>query len=116
MLELGKSKVFIREFFTKHEKKNSLKFRNFNSDPSIDGDTPFKSCQSENEIFCQEISNEPKSSVTYDIKKQLHYDTWREVEKMLEMNVKGAGNTFNVVNFYTISAILFVHLLFRTFY
>lgn len=48
----------------------------------MEGDTPFKSCKSSEETFCQEISNKPKSSVTNDIKERLHYDTWREVEEI----------------------------------
>lgn len=36
------------------------------SDSSIENDTctPFESCESEDNVFCQEISNDPKSSVT----------------------------------------------------
>lgn len=49
--------------------------------PSIEDDTPFKSCKSSTEVFCQEISNDPKSSVTNNIKEQLHYDTWRDIEE-----------------------------------
>lgn len=52
------------------------------SDPSIEGDTPFVSCKSSNEIFCQEISNAPTSSITYDIKEQLRYNTWQEIEEI----------------------------------
>lgn len=51
------------------------------SNPSIEGDTPFKPCKSSTDIFCQEISNNPKSSVTNNIKEQLHFDTWREIEQ-----------------------------------
>lgn len=49
------------------------------SDPSIEGDTPFKSSKSSDEIYCQEISNEPKSHVTTNIKEQFHYDAWNEI-------------------------------------
>lgn len=88
------------------------KFPNFISDPSIDGDTPFKSCRSENEIFCQEISNEPKSSVTDDILIKMHYDTWREIEKISLLDGdKGTGNRFNRLNLYAMSAILIVQML-----
>lgn len=51
------------------------------SDPSIENDTPFESCKSPDEIFCQEITNDAKSSVSTDILEQLHYGTWREIEK-----------------------------------
>ena len=82
-----------------------------NSDPSIDGDTPFKSCRSGNEIFCQEISNEPRSRVTNDIKQQLHYDTWREIEEIILIHEKGTASTFNRLNLYVIPAILAFHTL-----
>ncbi|KAG4071890.1 hypothetical protein HA402_006051 [Bradysia odoriphaga] len=49
--------------------------------PSIENDTPFKAITSQNDLFCQEITNDPKSSVTTDIKDQFHYDTWREIEE-----------------------------------
>lgn len=51
------------------------------SDPSIEGDTPFKPCKSTTEMFCQEISNNSTSSVTTNIMEQLHYNTWREIEQ-----------------------------------
>lgn len=54
------------------------------SDPSIDGGTRFQSCQSSDEIFCQEITNESKSLTTVDIKEQLHYDVWREIEEIYD--------------------------------
>lgn len=54
----------------------------FRSDPSVDGDVPFKSSKSANEIYCQEVSNRPFTHVTYDVKDHLHYDTWREIEKI----------------------------------
>lgn len=54
------------------------------SDPSIEGDIPFKSCKSSDELYCNEISNDPKIRITTDIKKQLHYDTWREVEEVYQ--------------------------------
>ena len=79
-----------------------------NSDPSIDGDTPFKSCRSENEIFCQEISNE-LSRVTNDIKQQLHYDTWREIEEIMVINDKGTASTFNRLDILVIPIILTIH-------
>lgn len=53
-----------------------------NRNPSIENDTPFKSCESEDKVFCQEISNDPKSIVTTNIKEQLHYDVWREIEQI----------------------------------
>lgn len=52
------------------------------SDPSIEGDTPFKLSTSASEIFCQEIDNDPKSAVTTNIKEQLHYDVWRKIEQI----------------------------------
>lgn len=52
------------------------------SNPTLEGDTPFASCKSSTEIYCQEISNEPKSSTTNNIKEQLRYDTWREIEEI----------------------------------
>lgn len=59
------------------------KFLNFFcSDPSVEGDVPFKSSNSENEIYCQEISNRPFSHVINDIKDHLHYNTWREIEEI----------------------------------
>ena len=60
--------------------KNLDIFWNF-SDPSIDGDTPFKSSKSSDEIYCQDISNDPKYRTTTNIKEQLHYDIWREIEE-----------------------------------
>lgn len=50
--------------------------------PSLGNDTPSKSCKSETEIHCQEISNEPNSSVTTNIKEQLHFERWREIEEI----------------------------------
>lgn len=50
------------------------------SDPSIEGDTFYERIESPHEIFIQEITNHPKSTVTTNIVEQLHYDTWREVE------------------------------------
>lgn len=49
--------------------------------PSIEGDTPFKSCETPNEIYCQEISNDPTSSVATNIREQFHYNSWREIEE-----------------------------------
>lgn len=49
-------------------------------DPSIEGDTPFKSCKSADEIYCQEVSNEPKSRVITNIKEEFHYDAWRKID------------------------------------
>lgn len=57
-------------------------FVSLTSDPSIEGDTPFKSCRSSNEIFCQELTNEPKTRTINDIKNQMHYDLWREIESV----------------------------------
>lgn len=67
-----------------HHNGHSTKLVHFNhfSDPSIEGDTPFKPTKSLNEIFCQNVSNELKTSVITDIAKQRHYDAWREIEKI----------------------------------
>lgn len=46
----------------------------------MEKDTPFRNCKSPNEVFCQEITIDEKSTVTTDITEQLHYNTWREVE------------------------------------
>lgn len=51
------------------------------SDASVGRNTPFKSCKSPNEIYCTEISNERVSRISTYIKEQLHYDTWREIQK-----------------------------------
>lgn len=53
-------------------------------DPSIEGDTPFISCKSSDEIYCQEISNDPKSRVITDIKKQFHHDAWTKINKIYQ--------------------------------
>lgn len=63
----------------------------FFSDPSIEGDTPFKPCKSPNEIFCQEISNEPKTRVTNDIMNQLHYNVWHDIED-IHKSLKGVSD------------------------
>lgn len=64
----------------------------FQRDPTINGYTPFKSCRSENEIYCQELGNELKTHVMHDIKDQLHYDVWRDVEKfVLHINYTTGG-------------------------
>lgn len=54
----------------------------YSSDPSIEGETPFKSSPSSDEIFCQEMSNEPGTRTTLNIKEQLHYGVWREIEEI----------------------------------
>lgn len=54
------------------------------SDPTIDRETPFTNCESPDKIFCTEISNDLKSFIMTDIEKQLHYETWLEVEKIYE--------------------------------
>lgn len=56
---------------------NTFLYRN----PSIEGDTAFKPCQSSTGIFCQEISNDLTSTVMPDIMEQLHYQTWHEIEE-----------------------------------
>lgn len=50
--------------------------------PSIKGDTPFKSLTSPDEIFVQDITNDSKTSIVTDILQQIHYDTWEKVEKI----------------------------------
>lgn len=52
------------------------------SDPSIVGDTPFKSGKSPTEIYCQEISNEPMTRTTDNIIAEIHYDVYREIQKL----------------------------------
>lgn len=68
------------------------------SHPSIEGDTPFKSSKSPNEIFCHEITNEPKTKILTDIKEQLHYETWREVEEIYRNRVKKAEISTKTLN------------------
>ena len=63
-----------------HKNGPNLIHLKYFSDPSIEGDTPFKSTNSIDELFCQEVSNKMKTSVTYDIRKQTHYDVWHDVE------------------------------------
>lgn len=86
------------------------------SDPSIEGDTPFKSCQSMDEIFCQEISNEPKTQVTNNIMKQLHYDVWHDIEEIYEKKITSGQSR---VQFYIFNSNawmpLFVCVLFYVF-
>lgn len=48
--------------------------------PSIEGDTPFRSCTSPSKIYCHEISNNLSASITTDILEQTHYSTWWEIE------------------------------------
>lgn len=69
-------------------------YQNF-SDPSIEGDTPFKSCKSEDEIYCQEVSNEVKTHITYDVKKQLQYELYREIDEILSLKNKTTGSKSN---------------------
>lgn len=52
------------------------------SDPTIEHQTPFENCKSPEEFYCTEISNDFKSLVTVDIKKQFHYKTWLDAENM----------------------------------
>lgn len=68
----------------------SFYFQNWKipSNPSIVGDTSFQSCKSSKAIFCQEISNERKSHVMDNITEQLHYETWREIEKIYKNSTK----------------------------
>lgn len=63
------------------------------SDPSIAGDTPFKSGRSESEIFCQEISNEPMTRQTDNVLKEHHYDVYREIEEIFIVE------TFSITRF-----------------
>lgn len=87
-------------------------------DPTIEGDTPFKSCQSSDEIFCQEVSNERTTRVTYDIKEQMHYDLWKTIEKeATSLKPKSTGNKASCFDQGTTSIIVvcvftaYVHLL-----
>lgn len=56
--------------------------------PSIEGDTPFKNCESEDEIYAQEVGNNQETSVIENIKEQEHYDAWREVEAIYRKSIK----------------------------
>lgn len=61
-------------------------------DPSIDGDTQFKSSRSANEIYCHEVSNEPNTRVTNGIKEVLRYDVWRDIENYVLHREQTPGN------------------------
>ena len=65
-----------------HKNGSNLINLKYFSDPSIEGDTPFKSTNSIDELFCQEVSNELKTSVTYEIREQLKYDVWHEIDEI----------------------------------
>lgn len=67
------------------------------SDPTIENDTPFKSCKSPDEFYCQEISNDLQSHVTNDIMKQLHYDVWRTVDEIIASKDETNNNGTNDV-------------------
>lgn len=54
------------------------------SDPSVEGDTPFKSSMSPNEMFTQDITNEPKSSIVTNILEQINFDTWKAIDGTYE--------------------------------
>lgn len=89
--EPGKFKGIIS---IEHENiTRNLNFRN----PSVQGDTPFKSSTSPNELFSQEIDNNPKTSVLTDITKQHHYDTWRDVEKIIQQGVQNNGSRLEAI-------------------
>lgn len=60
--------------------------------PSIDGDTPFKRCQSPDMIFCQEVANEPRTHVINNIKEILHYSVWRDIEQVLRGSTGSKAN------------------------
>lgn len=69
----------------------------YRSDPTIEQQTPFKNCKSSDKIFCTDISNNLKSFVMTDIKKQFHYDTWLEVEKIYK-SINKTTNKENNLN------------------
>lgn len=50
------------------------------SDPSMEGDTPFKSSISTDEIFSQDIENDPKTIVVTNILEQTHFSTWKQID------------------------------------
>ena len=84
-------KIFFWTFLTKFDWDAVIHtdFFEYFSDPSIEGDIPFKSCQSSDEIYCHEVSNEPKTRITTNIKKQLNYDMWREIDDIYKnLNIK----------------------------
>lgn len=62
--------------------RNKYSFFKFESNPTIENDTPFEPCKSSTEIYCQEITNHNKTAVSNDILQQLHYDTWRSIEEI----------------------------------
>ncbi|XP_055312128.1 esterase B1-like [Sitodiplosis mosellana] len=48
--------------------------------PSVKGDTKFKSSTSPDEIFSQEIVNDRKSILVTNIMDQLHFNTWKQID------------------------------------
>lgn len=81
LLGLGMKFLFENVLFLAWFKFNiSCSHIYFVSNPSIEGDTPFVSIKSSDEVYCQEMSNAPTTSVTANIKEQVHYNTWRAVE------------------------------------
>lgn len=81
-------------------------------DPSIKSDTPFKSCKSSDEIFCQDVSNEPKMRITYDIKKRLHYDLWREIDEIIVWKNETTNNKSNrfISEYHLIKTIIIINI------
>ncbi|XP_055312058.1 esterase B1-like isoform X2 [Sitodiplosis mosellana] len=57
--------------------------------PSVEGDTPFMSSTSPDEILSQDITNDPNSSLVTNIMDQLHFNTWKQIDdsyKRLKIN------------------------------
>lgn len=88
-----------------------LYFGNF-SDPSVKDDTPFKSCKSSQEIFCQDVSNEPRTRVMYDIKEQIHYDLWSDIDDIVDFKNHTIANKSNrfIDEYQMIKTLFVVHM------
>lgn len=48
----------------------------------MEGDTPFKSSTSPDQIFGQDITNDPNSILLTDVLQQSRYKTWMEIDEM----------------------------------
>lgn len=55
----------------------------------------FAVCRSEYEIFCNEVSNSPKTRKIQGIKELLHYHVWRDIEKFVLRKNISTGNKAN---------------------
>lgn len=47
--------------------------------PSVEGDTPYKSSTSPDEMFAQDVTNDIKSKLVTNIMDQMHYNTWENI-------------------------------------